>query len=129
MTIIIYSLFYLLINFLIYKILGNTKNLKFQFLVVFTFYLLLLILGKIHGLIYHKSFMIKPDLFIILLSLSFGGIIINIFHTYGSAKLHTFKKIQSSYPILNKIYNLNYLAILLALITFTQIFILIAPNE
>lgn len=82
-----YSIFFIVLNYFVYKLTRKNDEFKYQFLFVIIFFFSIAIVVKIYNFFYIESFMIHGKPFAILLLFSFGIAIIHLINKFTSNRL------------------------------------------
>lgn len=123
---IFYIFFFILLNFLTYKLIKHNSKLISQVTFSFIFFILISLSIPIYKFFYIKSQMINGFTFFVLLSFTFLITVINLFHDFSSKR---FKQRLKSDTVLSGFSNqftnvFDYTLIITLIVTLFQLFII-----
>jgi hypothetical protein len=120
-----YSIFFIVLNYLVYKLIRKNDEFKSQFLFVIIFFFSIGIVIKIYNFFYVKSFMIHGFPLAILLLFSFSIAIFNLMNKFINTRLNSrLEENNMSDFIFDDESPMNIISILSVIITFMQILFL-----
>jgi len=120
-----YSIFFIVLNYLVYRLTRKNDKFKYQFLFVVIFFFSIAIVVKIYNLFYIESFMINGKPFAILLLFSFAIALINLINKFINGSLTSrLEENNISEFIFDDDSPVNKISVLSVIITFMQILFL-----
>jgi hypothetical protein len=123
--ILLYSIFFIVLNYLVYKLIRKNDEFRHQFLLVIIFFFSIAIVVKIYNFFYVKSFMIHGFPLAILLLFSFGIAIFNLMNKFINTRLNSrLEENNMSDFIFDDESPMNVISVLSVIITFMQILFL-----
>ena len=129
MLILLNSVFFIVLNYFLFMLFNNLKNIRYRFIMFVFFLFIIIFISLIYDFI--ESFMINKKGFIILLFFSLSPIIMKAVHDFNSntliRQLHNIKKGKLYY--LFESLNFNYLKSWYILISLIQVLILWSDNS
>lgn len=123
---IFYTFFFILLNFITYKLIKHNTKIIFQITFLFIFFILITLSIPIYKLFYIESQMINGFTFFVLLSFTFLITVINLFHHFSSKRFQKrLKNDTALYGFSNQFTNIfDYTLITTLIVTLLQLFII-----
>lgn len=128
---IYYTVFFIILNFIIYKLIKYNQKLSFHLILIILLFILLTFSIKLYKIFYVESSMMNGFTFFVLLTFTFLITIINLFQRFMNNR---FQERLKNNEILSEFVNdlntnIDYILIVTLLITFLQLFVIWSKIE